>query len=85
MEQLKENLKADIIEALNLEEVQPSDIGDDEPLFGDGLGLDSIDALELIVLLEKNYGVKIENPEDGREIFQSINTIATYIEKYRKA
>ncbi|GAA0188477.1 phosphopantetheine-binding protein [Fulvivirga kasyanovii] len=84
MEELKENLKAAIIEALNLEDVNAADIDDNEPLFGDGLGLDSIDALELIVLLEKNYGVKIENPEDGREVFQSINTIAAYIEKSKK-
>lgn len=84
MEELKENLKAAIIEALNLEDVSTTDIDDDEPLFGDGLGLDSIDALELIVLLEKNYGLKIENPEDGREIFQSINTIAAFIEKNKK-
>lgn len=84
MEELKENLKAAIIEALNLEDVNAADIDDNEPLFGDGLGLDSIDALELIVLLEKNYGVKIENPEDGREVFQSINTIAAYIEKNKK-
>ncbi|UII34791.1 phosphopantetheine-binding protein [Fulvivirga ulvae] len=84
MEELKENLKTAIIEALNLEDVNVADINDNEPLFGDGLGLDSIDALELIVLLEKNYGVKIENPEDGREVFQSINTIAAYIEKNKK-
>ena len=84
MEELKENLKAAIIEALNLEDVSTTDIDDDEPLFGDGLGLDSIDALELIVLLEKNYGLKIENPEDGREVFQSINTIAAFIEKNKK-
>ncbi|MEX2336684.1 MAG: phosphopantetheine-binding protein [Fulvivirga sp.] len=84
MAELKEDLKTAIIEALNLEEVQPEDIGDDEALFGGGLGLDSIDALELIVLLEKNYGLKIENPEDGRKIFESINTIAAFIEENKK-
>ncbi|MBL6446526.1 acyl carrier protein [Fulvivirga sp. 29W222] len=84
MEELKDNLKAAIIEALNLEDVNAADIDNDEPLFGGGLGLDSIDALELIVLLEKNYGLKIENPEEGREIFQSINTIAAFIERNKK-
>ncbi|UII22954.1 phosphopantetheine-binding protein [Fulvivirga ligni] len=81
MEELKENLKTAIIEALNLEDVSVDEIDNDAPLFGDGLGLDSIDALELIVLLEKEYGVKVENPEEGKDIFQSINTIAAYIEK----
>lgn len=74
-------LKMAIIEALNLEDISPEDIKDDDPLFGDdGLGLDSIDALELIVLLEKEYGVKIDKPEEGKEVFQSVNTMAAYIE-----
>ena len=59
METLKQQLKTQIIEALNLEDLTPADIQDDAPLFGEGLGLDSIDALELIMLLEKNYGIKI--------------------------
>ncbi|UII28855.1 phosphopantetheine-binding protein [Fulvivirga maritima] len=84
MEQLKENLKVAIIEALNLEDVSTEEIDNDAPLFGAGLGLDSIDALELIVLLEKEYGVKVENPEEGKDIFQSINTIAAFIEKNKK-
>ncbi|MBL3656837.1 phosphopantetheine-binding protein [Fulvivirga sediminis] len=84
MEQLKENLKVAIIEALNLEDVSKEEIDNEAPLFGAGLGLDSIDALELIVLLEKEYGVKVENPEDGKDIFQSINTIAAFIEKNQK-
>ncbi len=79
MTELKENLKKQIIEQLNLEDVQVSGIQDDAPLFGDGLGLDSIDALELIVLLEKHYGIKISNPEKGKKIFYSINSIAEYI------
>ncbi|AWV99166.1 phosphopantetheine-binding protein [Arcticibacterium luteifluviistationis] len=81
MSDLKVNLKLQIIEALNLEDLSPEDIEDDAPLFGDGLGLDSIDALELIVLLERNYGIKIVNPEDGRVIFESINVMAKYIEE----
>ncbi len=82
MSDLKENLKAQIIEQLNLEDLSPSDIQDDAPLFGDqGLGLDSIDALEFIVLLESNYGIKIADPSQGRDIFYSVNSLAEYIEK----
>ncbi len=84
MAELIEKLKVDIIEQLNLEDVQASDIKEDEPLFGGSIGLDSIDALELIVLLEKKYGVKIDNPDEGREIFYSVKTIADYIEKKQK-
>jgi acyl carrier protein len=80
MENLKEKLKVEIIELLNLEDMTPADIANDEILFGEGLGLDSIDALELIVLLEKNYKLKIENPEEGKKIFRSINTISEFIE-----
>lgn len=82
MSDLKENLKAQIIEQLNLEDLTPADIQDDAPLFGDqGLGLDSIDALEFIVLLDSNYGIKIADPNQGKEIFQSVNTLADYITK----
>jgi len=79
MDDLKLKLKEQIIEALNLEGMNPSEIEDNAPLFGEGLGLDSIDALELIVLLEKNYNIRIEDPKDGRAIFESINTMAAYI------
>ena len=84
MEALKETLKKQIIEQLNLEDKKPSDIDDDDPLFGDGLGLDSIDALELIVLLEKHHGIKITNPEEGKKIFISINSMADYIISAKK-
>lgn len=83
MEELIEKLKEQIIEALNLEDVKPEDIDNDAPLFGEGLGLDSIDALELIVLIEKNYGIKLENPAQEREIFKSVNTMADFISKNR--
>lgn len=73
------DLKKQIIEALNLKHLKPENIGDDQPLFGDGLGLDSIDALELIVLLQQNYKVKIDNPQDGPAIFRSVKSIAEYI------
>ncbi len=84
MEELTLKLKQQIIEALNLEDMEPDEIETDEPLFGDGLGLDSIDALELIVLLEKNYGIKIENPKDGQKIFHSVKTMAEYITEHQK-
>jgi acyl carrier protein len=84
MEELIGKLKLEIIEVLNLEEMEPEDIDSDDPLFGEGLGLDSIDALELIVLLEKNYGIKIEDPKDGRKIFFSLRTMAEFITKNQK-
>ena len=80
-DQLIYNLKQQLIEALNLEDMTPDDFDTDIPLFGAGLGLDSIDALEIILLLEKHYGVRIENPSDGKNIFYSVRTIADYIEK----
>ena len=84
MEELVLELKKAIIKALNLEEMTPEDIDANAPLFGDeGLGLDSIDALELIVLLEKNYGIKLENSAAGKEIFKSVATIAAYVQQHR--
>ncbi len=85
MDALIVKLKTQIIEQLNLEGVSPDDISPDDSLFGEGLGLDSIDALELIVLLEKNYGLKIENPADGKKIFATIRSIAEYITANGKA
>lgn len=84
MEELTKELKEEIIEALNLEEMTPEDIDENDALFGDGLGLDSIDALELIVLLDKKYGIKLANPAEGKAIFKSIATIAGYVSKNRK-
>jgi len=78
-EELVAKLKVQIIEALKLEDKKPEDINPDEPLFMDGLGLDSIDALELIVILEKNYGLKIETAEEGKTIFKTVHTMADYI------
>lgn len=78
MEELIDKLKVELIEALNLEEITPEDIDSEAPLFGDdGLGLDSIDALEIILILERNYGIKIENPAKGKEIFYSVRTWQT--------
>jgi acyl carrier protein len=81
--QLKLQLKKQIVEFLNLLSVNPEDIKDDEPLFGEGLGLDSIDSIELIVLLNREYGIVIEDPKQGRKILVDINTMADYIEKNR--
>ncbi|GGH07742.1 acyl carrier protein [Sphingobacterium alkalisoli] len=83
MEELKEELKGKIIEVLNLEDISVADIDDSDALFGDGLGLDSIDALELIVLLDKEYGIKLSDPKQGKSIFESVNTMADYIAKNR--
>lgn len=83
MEELILELKEKIIEALNLEEMTPDEIDADSPLFGKGLGLDSIDALELIVLMEKNYGIKLANPAEGKAIFKNIRTIAEYVSEHR--
>ena len=77
-------LKDEIIEALNLEEMTADDIDENEPLFGEGLGLDSIDALELIVLLEKKYGIKLADPAEGKKIFTNVAAIADYVSKNRK-
>jgi len=76
-------LKKHIIEVLNLEDLQPEDIDNDAPLFGEGLGLDSIDALELIVMMEKVYGIRVKDPSAGKEIFKSVNTMAAFIEANR--
>ena len=78
---IKENLKKILIEELNLEDMTPEEIEDDAPLFGEGLGLDSLDAVELVVLLEKHFGVEVKNLDEGREAFRSINTLAAFIEE----
>ncbi len=80
MSDLKAKLRKNLIEYLNLEDINIDDFKDDTPLFGQGLELDSIDALEIIVMLEKEFNVKITNPEEGAKIFQNINSIAEYIE-----
>ncbi len=78
---LKDQLKKIIVEDLNLVHVLPEDIGDDDPLFGDRFGLDSIDAVELVFQLKKHFGVVIKNQSEGRSILQSVNTIVAFIEK----
>ena len=84
MEELINELKQQIIAALNLEDMTPDDIDADAPLFGEGLGLDSIDALELIVRMEKQYGIRLATPAEGKAIFKSVRTMADYVSKNRK-
>lgn len=83
MSELTQELKEKIISQLNLEDISVEDLQDDTPLFGEGLGLDSIDALELIVMLDKSYGIKLADPKEGRKIFETIQTMADYIEANR--
>ena len=83
MEALINELKTKIIEALKLDGLKLEDIDNDAPLFREGLGLDSIDALELMLLLEKNYGIRLKNPAEGKEVFKSVRTIAEYIKANR--
>ncbi len=83
MEALINELKTKIIEALKLDGLKPEDIDADAPLFREGLGLDSIDALELMLLLEKNYGIRLKNPAEGKEVFKSVRTMAEYIKANR--
>ena len=79
MEDLKTEIKEKVIEALKLADITPSDIDDEAPLFGEGLGLDSIDALELMLLLEKNYAIRLANPAEGKKVFVNVNTMAQYV------
>ena len=74
-----QKLKEQVIERLNLKDLKPENIADDQPLFVEGIGLDSIDALELIVLLQQEYNIKLSNAEDGPRVFRSIRTMAEYI------
>lgn len=83
MSELTQELKAKIIAQLNLEDLTIADLDDHTPLFGDGLGLDSIDALELIVMLDKSYGIKLSDPKEGRKVFETIQTMADFIEANR--
>ena len=79
------DLKAKIIESLKLQDISPDQIADDAPLFGTGLGLDSIDALELVVMLEKNYGIVIKDIEEGRPAFRSVRTLGDFIQAKRSS
>lgn len=84
MDELIYKLKQQIIDALNLEEITPEDIDTDAPLFVEGLGLDSIDALELVILLEREYGIRMEDPKAHKQVFKSVRTLAQFIEENRR-
>ncbi|MDH4100661.1 MAG: phosphopantetheine-binding protein [Nitrospirota bacterium] len=77
----KEKIKKMLVEELNLEEITSREIKDDAPLFGEGLGLDSLDAVELVVLVQKHFGIEIKDMEEGRSAFESVNALAEFIEK----
>ncbi|HKH62998.1 MAG TPA: phosphopantetheine-binding protein [Flavitalea sp.] len=85
MDKLMADLKKQIIAQLNLQHVTPEEITNDQPLFVEGLGLDSIDALELIVLLQQEYNIKLNNAEDGPKVFSSVRSMAEYITANRQA
>lgn len=83
MEELKVQIKEMIVRDLKLQGVKPEEIGDDTPLFEEGLGLDSLDAVELVVLVQKHFGVQIEDMDEGQAAFRSIKTLAEFIEARR--
>lgn len=83
MDELKQQLKQQIIDALSLEDITPADIDDAAPLFVEGLGLDSIDALELLMLLDKNYGIRFADRKESKAVFASINAMAEYVAAHR--
>ena len=80
---IKTELKKALVTELNLEDITPDEIDDNEPLFGDGLSLDSLDAVELVVLVQRHFGVEITDMNEGKKAFESITTLAAFIEEHR--
>ncbi len=83
VEALREEIKEMIVEALNLEDVDPAEIGDDQPLFGEGLQLDSLDALQLAVAVEERFGVAINDEDMGQKVFASVRALAEFVDQNR--
>ena len=81
--EIRKKLKELLVENLSLEDVSPEEIKDDEILFGEGLGLDSLDAVEIVVLLQRNFGLEVKDMKEGRKIFYSIDTLANYVYENR--
>lgn len=84
LQKIRKSLKEMIVRDLSLEDINPEEIKDDEVLFGEGLGLDSLDAVEIVVLLQRNFGLEVKSMDQGREIFYSIETIANFVYENRK-
>ncbi len=76
---IREEVKELLVSSLSLEDINPSEIKDDEPLFGEGMGLDTLDAVEIVVQLQRNYGLEIKDMDRGKKVYQSINTLSRFI------
>ena len=82
LSEIRQKLKEYLVEQLSLEDITPEDIKDEEPLFDEGLGLDSLDAVEIVVILQRHFGIAVKDADMGREVFESVNTLAEYIYKH---